>query len=285
MQSDPEERLSSTEKRRRPQWALAAVAAAVIAIAVFYFQKEAPQPVATVESTPPRIEPPLAALVLPPAPDIPVPVAEPTTAPTEVAEPVALTLEVSDQELRSALADAGDSKLLKTTLETGSLVQRCASVVDSVNRGSVPYKALPIKPPAGKFSIIQVKNQRFLDPASYQRYDAYAAAIAGLNTDTLVLAFNKFRPLLEQAYAGLGYRAEDFDNAVIRSLDRILATPELRQPIVVKRKESIYLHADSQLEALSDVQKLLIRMGPDNVALVKGQAQALRSGLLGPAAL
>ena len=283
MQSDPEERLSHIEKRRRPQWALAVVAAAIIAIAVFYFQKETPAPVSTAESTPPAIEPPPVALVLPPAPDIPVPTPDPAPAPTEVAEPVALTLEVSDPELRIALADAGDSTLLKTSLASGNLVQRCASVVDSVNRGRVPYKALPIRPPAEKFSVVKVENQSFLDPASYQRYDGYAAAIADLNTDTLVSAFNRFRPLLEQAYAGLGYPAEDFDNAVIRSLDRILATPELREPIALKRKEAIYLHADSRLEELTDVQKLLLRMGPDNAALIKGQAQALRSGLLGPA--
>ena len=284
MHSETEERLSSTAKPRKPYWTLFAVAAVVVIFVYVYTQKDTPVPVQATDTAPLKLEPPPAALVLPPAPDIPVHVAEPEPQPQpqEATKPAAVTLEQSDQALRLALANAGESNLIKTTLTADNLVQRCAGVVDGLSQGHIPYKALPIKPPAEKFAILTVDKQSFMDPASYQRYDAYASAIAGLNTDTLVSAFNVFRPLLEQAYAGLGYPAEEFDNALIRSLDRILATPVLHEPLAVKRKESVYLHVDSRLEALSGVQKLLLRTGPDNTARIKSQATALRKALLGP---
>ncbi|MBE9538835.1 MAG: DUF3014 domain-containing protein [Proteobacteria bacterium] len=280
MRSEAEERLSSTVKRRKPHWALFAVAAVVVIFVYVYTQKDSPGPVQTADTAPLKLDPPPAAVVLPPAPDIPVHVAEPESLPEEATKPEALTLEQSDQALRLALADAGTSNLLMTTLAADNLVQRCAGVVDGLSQGHVPYKALPIKRPAGKFSIVSIDKQSYMDPTSYQRYDAYAAAIADLNTDTLVSAFNIFRPLLEQAYAGLGYPADEFDNALIRSLDRILVTPELHEPLAVKRKESVYLYVDSRFESLSGVQKLLLRMGPDNIVRIKSQAMALRQALL-----
>jgi len=281
MRSEPEERLSPVVTRRKPYWALLVVGFVVIIFAYFYPQKDAPAPVQSADTETLKRVPPPAELVLPPAPDIPIAAVVAPPPLQEAPEEVALTLEISDQVLRVDLAEAGGSDLLKTTLLQENLVQRCAGVVDGFSRGQIPYKALPLKPPAEKFSIVTIENQSFINPESYHRYDGYAEAIAELNTATLVSTFNRFRPLLEQAYAGLGYRADEFDNAVIRALDRILATPELHEPIALRRKETIYLHANPELEALTAVQKLLLRTGPDNVARIKGQAQAIRSGLLG----
>lgn len=42
----------------------------------------------------------------------------------------------------------------------------------------------------------------------------------------------------------------------------------------------MYQYADPELEGLSSVQKQLMRMGPDNIRLIKAQAQALRDDLL-----
>ena len=75
----------------------------------------------------------------------------------------------------------------------------------------------------------------------------------------------------------LGLPAEDFDNAVIRVLDRILATPEIEDPIALTRRSVMYQYADPQLEQLTPLQKQLLRMGPDNIRRVKEQAAALRA--------
>jgi hypothetical protein len=119
-----------------------------------------------------------------------------------------------------------------------------------------------------------------MDPAGYRRYDAYATAIAELDTELLADTFHRFRPLLEGAYGALGYSPGDMDNALIRALDRVLATPEISDPIPVKKVEAVYKYVDPSLEKLPAVQKQLLRMGPDNVAKIKNQAAALRRALL-----
>jgi len=73
------------------------------------------------------------------------------------------------------------------------------------------------------------------------------------------------------------------DNAVVRALDYVLATPELAEPAALKQKEAVYEYADPRLEQLAPLQKQILRMGPENSAVLKQQARKLRNGLLGVA--
>ncbi len=282
MHSEPDQRLSSPQTRQRPYlWPSVAVVLIVAAI-IYFYRAETPQPQPTAPAAPTVIEALAPAKVeLPPAPDIPAAVVESQPVTAQVPAPVELTPAENDQALHRELASADDGSTFNALFALDNLIQRSASAVDSLSRGLLPYKALPLKAPTEKFSTVSSDGQEFMNPAGYHRYDAYASAIAKLDSDTLVAAFVQFRPLLEQAYGALGYPEQDFDNSLIRSLDRILATPEIHDPIAVERNEAIYQLADEELEALTDLQKLLLRTGPDNLALIKEQARALRAGLLG----
>jgi len=119
-----------------------------------------------------------------------------------------------------------------------------------------------------------------MNPAGYRRYDSYSEAIDSLDTSALVSSFDTLRPLYEEAYGQLGLDPNDFDNAVIRMLDRVLATPEIDEPIALTRESVMYKYADPQLEQLTPMQKQLMRMGPDNIRRIKEKAKALREGLL-----
>ena len=120
----------------------------------------------------------------------------------------------------------------------------------------------------------------YMSPTGYLRYDAFADAIAALDIGILVNTFHMLRPVYEEVYGYLGLNPDDFDNAVIRTLDLVLATPEIGEPIALKPKSVMYLYASPSLESLPEVQKQLLRMGPDNIRRIKQQAQLLRDGLL-----
>lgn len=227
----------------------------------------------------------VAPVTLPPAADIPqrpepISVVEAEEA-VETPPPPLPTLEDSDPLMREQLSAAGAGPELEEIDAQQNLIQLGSALVDGFSRGVVLYKLLPVKPPAEAFSVEQEDEQVFMAPASYRRYDEYAEAIATLDTAVLVNSFHQMRPLYEQAYGQLGLPPEDFDNAVIRLLDRVLETPELEQPIALTRKSVMYKYADPQLEQLTPMQKQLLRMGPENIRRIKEQAQALRAGLLG----
>ena len=289
MRPDPEDRLSQPTSRAGVNIRLLIAAIILVVIAIIYFsggEEETPvEPPAPAAVQPPE---PAAEPELPRAPDIPpapLPVAEPEPEPAAAAAPAVrqappLTLEESDPVLREALAPAGDSDLLGGILAQDNLVERGAGLIDAFSRGVVMRKLLPVAPPEQPFATAERGGQIVMDPVGYRRYDAYASAIAELDTALLADNFHRFRPLLEQAYAGLGYPPGEMDNALIRALDRVLATPEISDPIPVKKVEAVYKYVDPSLEQLPAVQKQLLRMGPDNVAKIKGQAAALRRALL-----
>jgi hypothetical protein len=284
MQPRDEDRLSAAPVRRGPSAGLLiAVASVLVAGAYFFFIDDS----ADVPATSPIVEPPASVAIavpakpLAPAPDIPRIAPEPEARPTEVVpQAPAVTLGTSDAALRQTVVQGSDSALLQAILAQDQLVERGAGLVDGLNRGLVPRNVLPIKPPAGSFSTQEIDGQVYVAPAAYRRYDSYTDAIAALDTAQLAAAFQSVRPLLEQAYATLGYAPQEFDNALIRTLDQILDAPEIREPIAVQRVEAIYKYSDPALESLTPLQKQMLRMGPDNTVKIKLQAAALRRHLL-----
>lgn len=284
MQPDPEERLSEEPGRSPIPWGLIAIVVVLVVAGVWYFagEQEAPPEPAVAEA--PRIAP-TAPVEEPQPPAEDIPLAAPPPPPATQEEPAEpppppLTLEESDDVLRYELAGVTESEQLAVALEEDHLVERATAMVDALSRGLLVHKTLPLPRPEEKFAVTGEPEALQIDPASYARYDDHAATVAELDVSALVASFHKMRPLLEQVYATLGYPAEEFDNALIRALDRVLATPELESVPAVEPSGGIYKFTDPALEELAPVQKLLLRMGPENAALVKAKAAELRAALL-----
>ena len=62
-------------------------------------------------------------------------------------------------------------------------------------------------------------------------------------------------------------------------IDNLLATPQPPAPIVLVRPNVMYTYADPGLESRSAGQKLLLRMGPDNAAVIKAKLKELRAAI------
>lgn len=231
--------------------------------------------------SPPPLEP-----ETPPAPDIPA--LSPVTVIAERIDPndivipePELTLADSDPMVREVLNESLADSVFEQALRQDDLLERGTAFIDAAAKGSILNKVFPLPPLEGKYSVVVVAGKTVADPASYQRYDAYAAAVGALNPQRLAAAFHQFRPLLEQAYANLGFEADDMDNSLVRALDQVIAAPVLEKPATLVMDITTYTYEDESLENLSPIAKQLIRMGPENQAVIQAQASALRAALLG----
>lgn len=265
-----------------------AVLALVIGIAWYFSGGDAEQAETAPELTTPvpaESPPPLAPEITP-APDIPA--LEPVTVIAEehdpndlVAPEPALKLEDSDPLVREALAAPLADSVFAQALSEDDLLERGTAFIDAAGNGSVLNKVFPLPQPEGKFEVQEQAGKVVIDPSSYARYDGYAAAIGALDPDTLTEVFHQFRPLLEQAYANLGYQEADMDNSLIRALDQVIAAPVLDEPAALEQHITTYTYADESLENLPPIAKQLMRMGPENQRIIQEQARALRAALLG----
>lgn len=294
MRADPDDVISRETRRSRFPFVELVLALAVIAgLVIFWFWSEE-KPVETAASLPPVVVP---AVVpdLPPTPDIPereaaatVTVPDATGAESDALAAGQIPQEAAAQQtpvdgdavLRQQVAAAGAANLLSKLPSSEHPLDLTAALVDALGRGIILRKMLPIEPLGQAFSVERQGDMLFMGADSYRRYDSHTDAIAALNVGVMVETFHTLRPLYKQAFEQLGLDPDDFDNAVIRALDMILATPEIEGPIALNTKSVVYIYADPALETLPAVQKQLLRMGPDNIRRIKQTARALREGLL-----
>jgi Protein of unknown function (DUF3014) len=257
---------------------LALALVAVTALAVRELLRTMPTPGAT-----PATHAPGGAASAPAAPGVTTPAAPgaapaATLPPAEPPVPPLPALAQSDAEVRTTLADIVPATA-HPSLAPDNLVARAAALADAFARGKLVRDKLPLPAMPGKLIVVEREERTFLDTANYARYDAVVAAFAEMDTAALARWYLRYEPLLQQAYAELGNGEARVRDAILGGIELMLAAPapagelELTQPAV------FYKYADPALESLPESQKLLIRMGPRNRAIIVAQLQRLREAL------
>ena len=96
----------------------------------------------------------------------------------------------------------------------------------------------------------------------------------------MVSGFLDDDPGVGEAYRSLGRSENSVDEAINVALTVLLTTPDVQDPIrVVPGKGATYAFADPKLEALAPMQKHLIRMGPQNSAIIRARLRELADAL------
>src|SRR5262249_49264959 len=142
-----------------------------------------------------------------------------------------------------------------------------------------PRPNLAALAPTAKFQTVERSGRVYLDLKNYARYDPVANVIASLDPHGTVALYRKLQPLYDDAYRDLGHPDGHFDDALVRAIPTLLATPVLEGDVELTPKVVTYAFADPKLEALSPAQKHFLRMGPRNVKLIQRQLRALATEL------
>ena len=227
---------------------------------------EAPEP----EVTAPEPEPEPT-----PTPAEPDSEPEPAVAPSEPPLP---PLGQSDDAVRSAVVGVAVGAMGEQYLIPANIIERSASLVYLMAQGDVPYKLIPLARPKQAFPITDDGNQVVTDPAGFSRYDPLANWLENLDLEALTASLELFLPLFREAWSYYGEDGEAFDFALLVTLDLIISTPELDlSEARLIRKEAVWIYEDPTIEGLAAVQKQVLRMGPDNAAIVKAKAAEARA--------
>ena len=236
-------------------------------------QVPAPPPTSVPEPEPELAEP----IESTPAPAPETPVIEEAPVPAPVQEPLP-KLDESDDEVRDAVADIPLGNAGQQYLMSSNVIERGTSMVYLLVQGEVPYKLLPIARPKEAFPIADDGTQVTVSAEGFARYDALAQWLTSLDVEALAAALARFTPLFREAWSYYGEEAEAFDFAVISALDMVASTPEVDLASArLVRKEAVWLYEDPAIEGLPAIQKQVLRMGPDNAAIVKDKASQART--------
>jgi hypothetical protein len=212
----------------------------------------------------------------------PLPVTEPPKSETAFPAPKP-SLETAKETLpaaRPSLAESDDwvrQKGQTLSAEPGwaqwlankNLIRRLTAAVVNISEGKSPRKHLSFLGSQKPFSALKKEGGLYLDPQTYDRYNLVTEIISRMEAVKAVGVFKELSPLFQDAYRELGYPQGEFQAVLIHAIKELLLTPVVEGDIRVKEAVLSYWAVDDNLEDLSEAQKHLLRMGPQNTRKIQ----------------
>jgi hypothetical protein len=194
--------------------------------------------------------------------------AEPLAEPA--ADIVVPPLDETDPLVRQLVSVLSGHPIVTAWLATDHLIRNFALVTLNIAEGHSPSKQLTAIKPSGAFrAATHDGTTEYIDPASYQRYDRYADAVAALDARAAARLYATLKPRITEAYRQLGDPAGEFDPTLRRAIVELLRTPIVDGRVALSHKSVNYTFADPALESLSGAQRQFLRIGPRNMRLVQ----------------
>jgi len=253
----------------------AAIAAVVAGIAGWYAWHQTPPPAPPVVATPA----PPAVVEAPTAPAVQHPVEEaPLAAESAPAETV--PLDHSDATMRDSLAALFTGHALPSFLRVDRIIRNIVATVDALPRDNVSPTVIPVNPAPGRMAVGDAAGATTIAADNALRYAPYIDVMKAVDSKVAAGVYLKYYPLFQQAYRELGYPNGYFNDRLVQVIDLLIATPDVQEPIKLEQPKVVYVFADPALEALPSGQKIMLRIGHDNAAIVKAKLREFRSHIV-----
>ena len=185
----------------------------------------------------------------------------------------------SDAPVRDSLTGLIGQSAVMQLVRPDMLVRHIVVTVDNLSRKRAALQLRPVKPVPGQFAVNGNDQHATIDPANYKRYAPYVQALQMLDMKQLATLYFHFYPLFQQSYQNLGYPNGYFNDRLVETINNLLETPDVQGDVALVRPNVMYQYADPKLEGLSAGQKVLVRIGPQNEAIVKAKLRELRAAV------
>lgn len=190
-------------------------------------------------------------------------------------------LDQSDDFVRRRAGALSSDAAFRQWLKQESLIARLTAAMSRIAHGGVPRDIFSAFAPKGKFRVVRKSGRTFADPASYARYDGFAATVAGVDAVAAAKLFTELVPLFDAALRGLGENNPSALSVLLAASRELTEAPVPADDadLTEGRKGIGWVYVDERLENLSLAQKQIMRMGPRNQAAVQAKLRALTLAL------
>lgn len=275
---------STSKNTRKASWPLIIIIIVLlIAIGIAWqFTGNKPEPVVSVPQLPvieEVVEEQQAPIIVEPVIEQPeIEIVEEVTEPIET-KPVLPSLNESDDWLKIKLPEITWRKELLKLIIDEDMIRRFVVFTDNFAQGNVAYEHSPFILPKEKFAPVdsetgvqdgqQVKHKvwQWNEEAS-NRYTLYVELLRSMDSETLAQWYLEIKPLINEAYSELGYE-DDFTNTLQDAITRVLDMELPKTSMALIQPSVMYKYANPKLESLPDSDKLLLRLGKDNLLVMK----------------
>jgi len=183
----------------------------------------------------------------------------------------------SDKEIQHAASKLNPALKWADWITTEEAIRKFVVVIDNLAQGKIAKKYLPIPKPEHKFKHTEDGIKVYLDPAGFERYTPYISLFESVDNEMASALYQRYSPLMEQAFDELGYPNRNFHDTLMQAFDVLLNAPIMEEEIELVRPSVLYKFAYPTLEKSPAAHKQLIRMGPDNTRRLQGKVQQLKT--------
>ena len=196
----------------------------------------------------------------------------------EEVEPLQVDLNKSDPVIRDLIKGITSNPRLEDWAKTNDLVLKFVAGIDNIANGQSPRAQVDFFDLSEGFHVVERNGRTYLDPASYDRYNTVAEVFDSLDTNGTVRLYKQLKPVMQEAYSDLGYPDTDFQDTLAKAIVELLKVPVVKD-ILVEKKIISYAMVDPELEGLSQAQKHLLRMGPENILRIQSKLREFAAAL------
>ena len=188
----------------------------------------------------------------------------------------------SDRSLQAALESLFGASL-HDWLWPDHIIRRIVATIDSLDGEAVPPRLRPLRNVDGAFVVDAAPDGGItISPENARRYAPYVDMLNKVDARRVADFYFHYQPLFQKAHEELGYAGQSFNDRLLQVIDHLLATPAVTPPVKLIRPNVLYQYDDAHIERLSYGQKILVRMGGDNAAIVKAKLREIRKALTAP---
>ncbi|MFT5313540.1 MAG: hypothetical protein ACI8Z9_002033 [Paraglaciecola sp.] len=244
----------------------------VIVITTYFWPSklaEAPLPVV--------VEPEVS-IVVEPEPEVVEPMPEIETFEPEIV-PTPEPLDTSDGTVKTKLLGLSDYDAFARLLINEALLQRFVIMTNSLADDQLAANHQVLSPPEQAFRTYRQADKEWIDPASYKRYTPYVDVLDSIKADSLLDLYAEYKPAIDNIFAEISDPDANFDDKLMQTIDVLLDTPAVPEPIEVYTESVMYRYKDSRLESLTAPQKQLLRTGPENMRRIKAKLREIKQAL------
>jgi hypothetical protein len=189
-------------------------------------------------------------------------------------------LEATDALVRELVGGLSSHPVVASWLATDRLISNFVVVTGRIADGGTPVAELKAIGPITPFRARTSAKGAVIDPSSYRRYDRYAQAVAAIDAKGAARVYQTLKPRVDEADRNFG-GAGNFDPQLERAIGELLKVPVVEGDVAVQPSGTGigYVFAEARLEGLSQAQKQLLRMGPQNVRAIQGKLREIAAAL------
>lgn len=170
---------------------------------------------------------------------------------------------------------------LRNWLWPDHIINRIVASIDSLDGEPPPLRLRPLRYVEGSLLVDAAQDGSLtLSPDNAKRYTPYVEALSHVDAKSVADFYLRYQALFQKAHEELGYSGQSFNDRLLKTIDHLLATPDVASPIKLIRPHVLYEFDDAHLERLSSGQKIMIRMGSKNAAAVKAKLREIRAALV-----